>query len=61
MNRKGYPSDLTDAEWEMIKDMVELELPYPTGRPAQVDDREIWNAIFYMDYSGPRKMDQRFR
>ena len=52
MNRKDYPSDLTDAEWEIIKEIMEPELPYTTGRPAQVDYREIWNAIFYIDRTG---------
>jgi putative transposase len=52
MSRKAYPSDLTDVEWEIIKDMMEQELPYTTGRPAEVDDREIGNAIFYIDRTG---------
>ena len=46
MNRKGYPSDLTDAEWEIIKEIMEPELPYTTGRPVQVDYREIMECHF---------------
>lgn len=52
MSRKDYPSNLTDVEWEIIKEIMEQELPYTTGRPAKVDYREIWNAIFYIDRTG---------
>src|SRR4028118_177081 len=46
MRRKAYPTDLTDAEWEIISPLVpEVK---PIGRPRQVDLREIINGIFYV-------------
>ena len=49
---KRYPSDLTDEEWEMIKAILDHEDPYTTGRPAEVDQREVLNAIFYSNATG---------
>lgn len=48
--RKPYPSDLSDAQWEIIK----LLLPAPKGfgHPVSVDFREILNAIFYVQRTG---------
>jgi putative transposase len=50
MNRKAYPTDLKDAEWEIL----ELLLPKakPGGRPRSVDLREFLNAIFYRERTG---------
>ncbi len=39
MTRKAYPTDLTDAEWEIISPLVPEAKPI--GRPRQVDLREI--------------------
>ncbi len=52
MMRRIYPSDLTDIEWKIIKEIMNRELPYTTGRPVEVDYREIWNAIFYINRTG---------
>ena len=49
---KRYPSDLTDEEWEVIKEVLEQEEPYTTGRPQTVDRREIVNALFYLNKTG---------
>ncbi|MDY6799374.1 MAG: IS5 family transposase [Pseudomonadota bacterium] len=49
---KKYPSDLTDVEWKIIKELMEQEEPYTTGRPAKVDIRRIWDAIFYVGKTG---------
>lgn len=51
--RKPYPSDLTDARWELIEGLI----PPPRtgakgGRPRAVDMREIVNAIFYIERAG---------
>lgn len=47
--RKPYPSDLTDAQWAIIKPLI----PSPgVGRPRTNDLREILNAIFYLNRSG---------
>ena len=50
MKRPAYPTDLTDAQWELIAPHVPA--PKPGGRPATVDRREILNAIFYLLRTG---------
>jgi putative transposase len=47
--RKAYPSDLTDAQWEVIQPLIPV---HATGRPRTVDLREVLNAIFYLNRSG---------
>jgi putative transposase len=47
--RKPYPSDLTDAQWEIILPLIPV---YKVGRPREVDMREVVNAIFYLNRSG---------
>ena len=47
--RKPYPSDLTDDQWTIIEPLVPV---YATGRPREVDMREVLNAIFYQNRSG---------
>ena len=45
-----YPCDLTDQQWELIKDLV------PTarrgGRPRTTSARQIINAVFYVTRTG---------
>ncbi len=48
--RRRYPTDLTDAEWEQIEPLVPR--PARRGRKPKVDLREILNAIRYMARSG---------
>lgn len=48
--RKPYPTDLTDEQWEVIRDM--FPPPKTVGRPRQVDLREIMNAILYQIRTG---------
>lgn len=49
MNRKSYPTDLSDDQWEGLEPL----LPKPKsgtpsgGHPVAVDRREVVNAIFY--------------
>lgn len=50
MTRKVYPSDLNDAEWDDIKDL--LPPASKIGSPRTVDFREIINAIFYLVDNG---------
>ena len=45
MTRPAYPSDLKDAEWELIERL--FPAPSAIGRPREVDLREVVNAIFY--------------
>jgi len=48
--RKPYPSDLTDAQWELI----ELVIPPAKagGRPREVSMREVINAMLYINRAG---------
>ena len=41
--RKPYPSDLTDAQWELIKSLIPE--PRRGGRPRTANIREVANAI----------------
>ena len=50
MNRKPYPTDLQDSEWEILKPL--LPEAKPGGRPRSVDVREILNGVFYRERSG---------
>ncbi len=50
MKRKAYPSDLSDAEWQIIKPLVPPARP--GGRPRRANMREVLNAIFYILCSG---------
>lgn len=45
MNRKAYPTDLTDKEWGILKGL--LPEAKVGGRPRRVDLREVLNGIFY--------------
>ncbi len=47
--RKRYPSDLTDAQWAIIKPLIPV---YRVGRPRVVNMREVVNTIFYLNRSG---------
>jgi putative transposase len=49
-SRKRYPSDLTDAQWELVEPLLPKALE--GGRPRQVLMREVMNAIFYQCRSG---------
>ena len=48
--RKFYPSDLTDAQWKVIKPLLPAQKP--RGRKRQVNLRQILNAIFYVLHTG---------
>ena len=50
MERKPYLSDMTDAQWEIMKDYI----PEPKPGPQEVfyDRREIINAILYQKRTG---------
>jgi putative transposase len=48
--RKRYPSDLTEAQWELIRPL--LPPAKPGGRPRTVDLREVVNTLFYQARTG---------
>jgi len=50
MGRPAYPSDLTDAEWEIREPLIPK--PDPEGRRAISERREIVNAILSVLRSG---------
>ena len=50
MNTKKYPTDSTDAQWEIIKRLIPVQRGQ--GRPRTVDLRRIMDAIFYILRSG---------
>jgi putative transposase len=50
MERKPYPTDLTDEQWQLIQPF--LADAKPGGRPRKTDLREVLNALFYLVRSG---------
>lgn len=46
----GYPSDLSDTEWRIIRRL--LPKAKSGGRPRTTDPRVVVNAIFYVLRSG---------
>jgi putative transposase len=48
--RKSYPSDLTDAQWEILEPLIPASKR--GGRPREVDMREVINAILYLNRTG---------
>ena len=50
MNETTYPSDLTDEEWEWIKDLIPAAKS--GGRPRILCMRAVLNAIFYVTKGG---------
>lgn len=49
-NRKPYPSDLTDEQWQLIEPLIPKESK--GGRPRTVDMREVLNAMLYLTRTG---------
>ncbi len=47
--RKAYPSDVSDAEWKVLKILL-IESKFE--HPSAVDLREIFNGIFYVQRTG---------
>jgi putative transposase len=48
--RKPYPTDLTDAQWEILEPLVPA--PEPAVSSAKYPHRELLNAIFYVNRTG---------
>jgi transposase len=49
MKARTYPSDLTDAQWELVKGLIPV---YPGGRPRTTSMRRVVDAIFYILRTG---------
>src|SRR6202521_1607877 len=50
MERKPYPTDLTDEQWKLVHPY--LAAAKPGGRPRSTNLREVLNALFYLVRSG---------
>lgn len=50
MDRKPYPSDLTDAQWRLVAPLIPDAKP--GGRPRKYDMREVMNGILYLAREG---------
>lgn len=48
--RKPYPSDLTDEQWDEIKDLIPV--PKPGPQDPIYERREVLNAMLYMKRTG---------
>ena len=44
MNRKPYPTDLSNVEWDLIKSIVTAQPKRKRGKKREVDEREVLNA-----------------
>jgi transposase len=49
---RGYPSDLTEAQWQVIVPHLPPEVPGRRGRPRVWPLRRIIEAILYLDRTG---------
>jgi transposase len=47
-----YPSDLSDAEWAVLRPL--LPPRKPLGRKREVDFRRVLNGVFYLNKEGCR-------
>ena len=55
--RKPYPSDLSDARWALVEPTLSAWRKArldrrPTGQPAKVELRDVFNAILYVNRTG---------
>ncbi len=50
MKRKPYPSDLTDEEWDLLKELIPPAKP--GGRPRKHPMRDVLDALFYVNREG---------
>src|SRR5271154_6907846 len=49
MRTRQYPSDLSDAQWALVKPFIRV---YPGGRPRKTSMRDVVDAIFYIVRTG---------
>lgn len=50
MPNQNYPTDLTDSQWEHIKELIPPAKP--GGRPRSLDMRAVVNAVIYLCVGG---------
>jgi putative transposase len=51
-NRGAYPSDLTDAEWEILEPLIPPRIAHPNLQVPIHSNRELMNAIRYRTRTG---------
>src|ERR1700752_2586395 len=49
MRANKYPSDVTDQQWALIRDLIPV---YPGGRPRKTNLRDVVDAVFYILRTG---------
>ena len=49
MQTQRYPSDLTDAQWALVKPLIPV---YPGGRPRKTSMRDVLDAVLYLLRTG---------
>jgi putative transposase len=52
MKRQGYPSDLTDEQWALIRPLLPKRRAGQPGRQPTVNRRDLLDAIFYLLRTG---------
>ena len=52
MNRKPYPSDLSDAQWKRLQAVFPPPINGRSGRPRRYELREVVNALLYQARTG---------
>ncbi|NIU85433.1 MAG: transposase, partial [Candidatus Thorarchaeota archaeon] len=52
MNRKPYPSDMSDQEWEVVEPLLHKEVYRGAGSKGKYSRREMLNSIFYVLRTG---------
>lgn len=50
--RRGYPSDLTDAQWTVVGPLLRAPPRTGPGRPPQVALRDVLDALMYIKQTG---------
>ncbi len=52
MTRKPYTTDLSDAQWQALKETLPRATNGRTGRPRRHDLRGVVNALLYLLHNG---------
>ena len=52
IERKSYPTDLTDEQWIILQPLIPPSRTQRGGRPREVSMREVINTILYLNRAG---------
>ena len=50
MSKQKYPTDLTDSQWDYLKELIAAAKT--GGRPRRLEMRQVINAILYVTVGG---------